>query len=229
MVLVLICYVAITGLASAMAIDDGWGLLNDPVRTFFAGLIGASSAIAIPMFITSNLGHFWGDVAFGLVTAIATTIIALHMLSPMIVKRSLAKTRSERLEREAEAERVRALLPTSFAAKWVPELLAEVEDAAATIDRFMERTSDTYDQAAMDARVLASHIPEIVRLTSDAMAKQDEQFRTGTARQAIDRIIAIGRATEKAASRLRTPEDDLLDARLRYVDERLDERLCVIG
>lgn len=219
----LICYIALTAVATAMANENGQGLMGDPVRTLFTGAIGAMGWGTLPLVVEVTAGSFWADCTFWLMSVIGIITVAIYVMSPRIVERSLAKMLQERDESEAEQLRIAALRPENFAGTWVPELKDAVVEAVAVMDRFMERTSDTYDQNAMDVRILIGHVPEIVRLACEAIAKQDEAFRAYTARQAIDRIIAMSRFVERAAMQLRTSEDDALESRLRYVDQRIDE------
>jgi hypothetical protein len=226
----LLCYIAATFVASAMVMEEGGsGLSTDPFRTFLTGFIGSMAATCVPFMIARGAGSFWGDAAFvagGIVSAI---VIAMYLMSPMLVDRSVRRMKEERAVREAEIQRIRDLDPVVFAERWTPDLRQGVIDAMDRMRRFMDRTSDTYDQNAIDMRALIAHAPQIVKLAGEAIARQDEAFRPFTAREAVDRILAIGRSVDKATLVLRTPEDDALEARLRYVDQQVDDRFSAIA
>lgn len=226
----LLCYIAATFIASAMVMEEGGsGLKGDPFRTFLTGFIGSTGATCVPFMIARSAGSSWGDVAFIAGGTVSGIVIAMYLMSPMLVDRSIRRMKEERAVREAEIQRIRDLDPVSFAERWTPDLRQGVIDAVDAMRRFMDRTVDTYDQNAIDMRALIAHVPQIVKLAGDAIARQDEAFRPFTARESVDRVLAIGRAVEKAALLLRTPEDDALEARLRYVDQQVDDRFSAIA
>jgi len=227
--MIILSYLALTIVASSMLMDDGQGLLFDRTRAFLIAVIGGMASASMPAMIGMVYGSKWTDVAYCAIAGASAIVVVLYHLSGRYVERLVRMRKAENAAREAEIQRLRAVDPIVFASKWVPELVDATTQAVASIARFMDRTADTYDDVAIDVRVLAGHVPEIVRLAADAMAKQDEAFRAFTARSAIDRVVAIGRAVEKAASQLRTPEDEALEARLRYVDVQVDDRFSAIA
>lgn len=225
----LLSYLALTIVATTMLMEDGQKMMEDKFRTFLIVVFGGMTGASLPIAIGMIFGRAWTDIAYCTVAGLSLIVIALYHLSGRYVEH-LARIRdAENEAREAEIQRARDLDPVVFATKWAPELVEATVQAVASLAVFMERTENTYDDAAIDMRILASHVPEIVRLADDAIVRQDEAFRAFTGRSAIDRIIAIGRAVEKAAAQLRTPEDEALEARLRYVDVQVDDRFSAIA
>jgi hypothetical protein len=225
----LLSYLAVTIVAASMLMEDGQGLLFDRTRAFLVAVVAGMASASLPPMIGMAFGSNWTDVAYCVIAVMSAIVIALYWGSDRYVERVCRLRNAEKAAKDAQIQRMRDVDPVVFATRWVPELVDQTAEAVASIARFMERTADTYDDAAIDVRILAGHVPEIVRLAGDAIAKQDEPFRPFTARSAIDRVIAIGRAVEKAAAQLRTPEDEALEARLRYVDVRVEDRFSAIA
>ena len=226
----LLFYIAATFAASAMVMEEGGsGLTRDGARTFLTGFMGSMAATCVPFMVARVAGAFWGDVAFIAGGIVSGIVIAMYLMSPMLVDRSVRRMKEDRAAKEAEVQRVMDLDPAVFAQRWTPDLHQDVIDAMDAMRRFMDRTSDTYDQNAMDMRTLIAHVPQIVKLANEAIARQEEAFRPFTARETVDRMLAIGQAVDRAALRLRTPEDDALEARLRYVDQHVDDGFSAIA